>query len=130
MVILHHLMSGPQHDIPGPKKRRTSEIYNDSVFFNVKKTETTLVEDVAPQNTQKISVSTTNDDDPVCSSIGAISLKVLPVLQDVDDLSLVLPFIDGTDGQPMFYREWLFCFRGSCFATTGTLVAVPCVIGQ
>ena len=106
MVILHHLMSGPQHDFLGPQKRRNSAIYNASVFFNVKKTKTTLVEDLAPQNTQNtqnIWISTTNDDDPACSLIGAIYLKVLPVLQDVDDLPLVLAFIVSTDVQQRFY---------------------------
>ena len=75
------------------------------------KTKTTSVEDVAPQNTQTISVSTTDDDDPACSSTDAISLEVLPVLQNVDDLPLVLPFIVGTDGHPTYLQnEWFVLF--------------------
>ena len=105
-------MSGPQHDFSGPQKRKTSEQYTLlPSFFNVKKTKTTSIEDVAPQNTQNISVSTTDDDDPACSSTGAISLEVLPVLQNVDDLPLVLPFIVGTDGHPRYLqKEWFVLF--------------------
>ena len=102
-------MSGPQHDFSGPQKRKTSEQYTLlPSFFNVKKTKTTSVEDVAPQNTQNISVSTTDDDDPACSSTGVISLEVLPVLQNVDDLPLVLPFIVGTDGHPKYLQKESF----------------------
>ena len=103
-------MSGPQHDFSDHQKRKNYEQYALlPSFFNVKKTKNTSVEDVAPQNT--LSVSMTDDNDPACSSTDAISLEVLSVLQNVDDLPLVLPFIVGRDGHPRYLqKEWFVLF--------------------
>ena len=81
------------------------------IFFKVEKTKTTSVEDVAlrilglyrsPRPMTMIYLA--------CSSTDAISFGVLQVLQIVDDLPLVLPFIVGTDGHPRYLQKefpWL-----------------------